>query len=105
MAGYNEFIFQPTETDFWGTGFYIRNNIDFIERPDLSFNSAGDYESSFVEIIFKGKKNLIVGCIYRLPTSVISVEDFNQLVIEPLLEKIIKEKKLCSLLGDLILIY
>ena len=100
LTGYNEFIFQPTETDFGGTGFYIRNNIDFIERPDLSFNSAGNYESSFVEIILKGKKNLIVGCIYRHPTSVISVEDFNQLVIEPLLEKILKEKKQCSLLGD-----
>ena len=28
------------------------------------------------------------------------MEDFNQLVIEPLLEKILKEKKQCSLLGD-----
>ena len=100
LTGYKEFIFQPTETDFGDTGFYIRDNIDFIERPDLSFNSAGDYESCFIEIKFKGKKNLIVGCIYRHPTSEISLEDFSQTIIEPLLEKIKKEKKQCTLLGD-----
>ena len=92
ITGFKEFIFQPTETTHGGTGFYIGDNIDFIERPDLAFNSVGDYESMFIEIKFKGKKNLIVGCIYRHPTSKMTFEDFNQLIIEPLLDKINKEK-------------
>ena len=29
IAGYNEFIFDPTETTCGGTGFYIKNNLDF----------------------------------------------------------------------------
>ena len=59
-----------------------------MERQDLAFNSAGNYESMFTEIKFKRKKNHIVGYIYRYQTSEISLEDSNRMIIEPLLEKI-----------------
>ena len=42
----------------------------------------------FIEIKFKGKKNFVGGYIYRHPISEIALEDFNQMIIEPLLEKI-----------------
>ena len=35
IPGYDEFIFEPTETTYGGTRFYIKNNIDYISRKDL----------------------------------------------------------------------
>ena len=54
----------------------------------------------FVEIVFPDRKNLIVGCVYRHPTSVISVRDFADTHLEPILHKISQEKKECALMGD-----
>ena len=69
-----------------------------LERKD--FNSVGDFESSFIEIKFPKKKNLVIGCIYRHPTSNIPVHEFNQCFIDPLLHKINSENKQCILMGD-----
>ena len=44
IPGYNEFIFEPTETTHGGTGFYIRDNIDYTMRTDLQLNSPGDFD-------------------------------------------------------------
>ena len=100
IAGYNEFIFDPTETACGGTGFYIKNNLDFYKRSDLQLNSPSNYESTFIEIIFPNRRNLIIGCIYRHPSSKISVKDFSNEHLEPILQKISKEKKECVLMGD-----
>ena len=99
IPGYHEFLFQPTETTHGGTGFYLKDHIDYVERKDLDFNSVGDFESSFIEIKFPKKKNLF-GCIYRHPTSNIPVHEFNQCCIDPLLHKINSENKQCILMGD-----
>ena len=56
IAGYNEFIFDPTETTCGGTGFYIKNNLDFYRRNDLQLNSPSNYESTFIEIVFQIEK-------------------------------------------------
>ena len=40
IPGYNEFIFEPTETTHGGTGFYIKGNLDFHIRSDLNPNST-----------------------------------------------------------------
>ena len=100
IPGYQKFIFQRTETTHGGTGFYLKNNINSVVRNDLAFNSCSDFESFFIEIKFLKKKNLIVGCIYRHPTSKISIQDFNQDYIDPLLQKISSENKLCAIMGD-----
>ena len=55
-------------------------------------------ESTFIEITNPSKTNIIVGCIYGHPTM-----DLNELIyyyLNPLLEKLAKEKKLVFLLGD-----
>ena len=44
--------------------------------------------------------NVIVGCIYRHPSSSISVQHFNSDLIQPMLKKMPAENKLCVLLGD-----
>ena len=43
---------------------------------------------------------MIVGCIYRHPTSKVAVEQFNQDYIEPMLDKVTSEDKLCAIMGD-----
>ena len=58
IPGYEEFIFEPTETTHGGTGFYIKDNLDYITRNDLQINSPSDYESMFIEIKFPKKKEL-----------------------------------------------
>ena len=100
IPGYEEFKFEPTETNFGGTGFFIKENLDYIIRPDLQINSPTDYESMFIEIIFPNKKNLIIGCIYRHPTSKLSIQEFTNTCLEPILQKISLEKKQCALMGD-----
>ena len=53
----------------------------------------------FIEIIFPNKKNMIIGCIYRHPTSTLSLQKFNEEIFDPLLDKITKGKT-CALMGD-----
>ena len=100
IPGYNEFIFQPTSTSHGGTGFYIKNNLDYIERHDLTLNSPSNFEASFVEIVLPNRKNLIVGCIYRHGASSLPIRDFTENHLQPLLFKISKEKKECAIMGD-----
>ena len=100
IPGYDDFIFEPTETNFGGTGFYIKDNLDCIIRKDLQINSPTHHESMFIEIVFPNKKNLIIGCIYRHPSSSISIEEFTNVHLDPILQKISLENKQCALMGD-----
>ena len=100
LDGYHPFVFDPTETSHGGTGFYIKESLVYVRRDDLKFNSPGNYESTFIEIILPNRKNLILGCVYRHPTSTITIQQFTNDYIDPLLEKISVENKFCSLMGD-----
>ena len=100
LEGYEEFIFEPSGTSCGGTGFYIHQKHDYIVREDLKLNSPSDFEAMFVEIVLPDRKNLIVGCIYRHPSSNISVNDFNEHYIQPIIHKVSQEKKECALMGD-----
>ena len=79
--------FDPTETSHGGTGFYIKESLVYVRRDDLKFNSPGNYEPTFIEIILPNRKNLILGCVYRHPTSTITIQQFNNDYIDPLLEQ------------------
>ena len=100
LEGYHPFVFDPTDTTHGGTGFYIKDSLVFKRRDGLKFNSSGFHESTFIEIILPNKKNVIVGCIYRHPNSKMPVNCFINNYIEPLLDKLATENKLCSLMGD-----
>ena len=93
LVGYNEFIFEPSGTACGGTGFYINEKHDFIIRHDLKLNSPSNFEVMFVELVLPDRKNLIIGCVYRHPSSDISVDVFNEQFIQPILHKISQEKK------------
>ena len=100
IEGYRPFLYDPTETTHGGTGFFISQSINFKKRDDLKFNSCGNFESTFIEIILPNRKNMVIGCVYRHPSSSVSINDFNERIIEPLLNKISTEGKLFSLMGD-----
>ena len=74
--------------------------INFIERKDIELNSSGDFESNFVEIKFENNQNLVIGCIYRHPSSKITVSEFSEEHLDPILFAITKENKHCILMGD-----
>ena len=66
----------------------------------LQLSSPNEFESTFLEIIIPGKKNLIIGCIYRHPSSSISIGDFSKYHLDPMLQMISLENKNCSIVGD-----
>ena len=100
LPGYSEFIFEPTASTHGGTGFYVKNDLDFFIRNDLNLNSPSNFEAMFVEIILPGRKNLIVGCIYRHGASSMPIQSFSEDYLQPLLHKISNERKDCAIMGD-----
>ena len=87
ITGYKEY-FTPTESTKGGTSLYINKNIESKERTDLEKNLyiPKKLESTFVELIIKGKKNIIIGYYYTL--------------FENTMEKLSFENKELYLLGD-----
>lgn len=72
-----------------GVAIYVNEKIRFKERKDLNLFKEGQFESCFVEVL-TGNKNLIVGEIYRVPSTkeVDFINDYHQLI-----DKITKENK------------
>ena len=56
LDGYHSFVFDATETSRGGTGFFIDDSLVFKQRDDLNFNSPGNYESTFIELILPKRK-------------------------------------------------
>ena len=73
-----------------GVSIMVRSHFTFIERPDLSIFEEGKFESIFIELIRKGKCNVIVGEIYRVPGT--SENEFIE-TYERLITKIRSERK------------
>ena len=78
----------------------VSNELLYKKRDDLreTLNSPGNIESTFIEIIFPNKKNLIFACVYRNPH--ISVNDFIDNYLIGILAKTTLENKDSILLGD-----
>ena len=102
IPGYHEYIYDFSETTHGGAGLYVHKSIAYNIRNDLKLipPNPGVIESTFIEIILPGRKNVIVGCIYRHPSSHLTVNQFNNDYIEPLLQTISAKIKMCSLMGD-----
>jgi len=102
LTGYHDFIYNHTSTTHGGSGFYIKETFVYKRRNDLILKSdkPGVVESTFVELILPDKKNLILGCIYRHPNSIVNIEDFTTNLLEPVLNVISAENKICALMGD-----
>ena len=55
-------------------------------------------ESTFIEILNKKQKNMIIGCVYKHPKH--GVSDFTNNYITPLLDKLSNENKDIMIMGD-----
>ena len=58
-----------------GVSLYIKNDIKFMNRPDLEYFDA-EMESLFIEIdknVFNLSSNVIVGVIYRMPNTCMEI--------------------------------
>ena len=55
-------------------------------------------ESTFIEILNKKQKNLIIGCVYKDPKH--EVKDFTNKHMMPLLDKLSNENKDITIMGD-----
>ena len=76
LPGYHEFIFDSSLTRNGGTGFYLKKSLAYRMRNDLKlvYPGSGQFGSTFLEIVLPDKKNIVIGCIYRHPSSTISVD-------------------------------
>ena len=86
MQNYS-FEFSTTESNAGETFPYIANHLSYKPQTDLGLNKANQLESTFIEIIYSRKSNIIVGCFYIHPNMT-------------LLDKLSKEYKQVFLLGD-----
>lgn len=80
-----------------GVGFYIRNDINFKIREDISIFEDNLYETLFVEIDQDLQKNIIIGVLYRPPGNDIKIF---QEKIDLQLSKLSRENKICYIAGD-----
>ena len=87
-----------TEPAVGGTLLYISNNLSYKPRNDLFIYKSTELESTFIEILSLKKTNVIFGCIYRHPH--VDLNEFHGYYINNLLDKLSKENKAVSLLGD-----
>ena len=70
---------------------YVDNNIRYKVRNDLKIYKSREVESTFIEIIETKSKNKIIDYIYKHPK--VCVSEFTNDSINPLLQKLVTEKK------------
>ena len=97
QPGYT-FYFNETESSHEGIGFFLSDNLTFKQSLNLLINELRRLESTFIELIFPNKRNMICDFIYKHPNMKIS--RFNNQYLMPLLTNIQKEEKTCMLTGD-----
>ena len=99
LKGYNCFS-TPTEANKGGTLLYISNTLKCKPRKDLEnmMYKSHHLESTFIEIVNPGKKNIVTSCVYRHPS--MNINEFNDNFLDPLMQKLIKETKKMFFVGD-----
>ena len=95
LPGYS-FISQPTTLRAGGVGLYIKNNLRFNIRHELSSSSA-ESEMLRVEIENHLNNNILCGIVYRHPNSNIDIFLNN---LYSAIDIINQEKRLCVMSGD-----
>ena len=88
----------PTESGKRGTLLYIDKNVKYKLHNGLTIYEKKMVESTFIEILNKKQKNMIIGCVYKHPKH--EVSDFTNNFITPLLDKLSNENKDIMIMGD-----
>ena len=73
VQGYNVICASRKEKAGGGVALLLREGLVFRERSDLKVFLEGNFESLFIELVREGgKKNVIVGVVYRPPSGSMS---------------------------------
>ena len=82
-----------------GVGLYIKNDVKFSLRDDLTVMDEKIFESIFIDLYY-GNKTVTVGTIYRRPDTLIDSNNkfFSHLI--PMLKKLKSSNKDCYIMGD-----
>ena len=80
------------------TMLYIGNHLSYKARNDLCIYKTAELKSTFIELINIKKVNVIISAIYRHPN--MDLDEFHDIYLNHLLDKIPKESKSIFLLGD-----
>ena len=88
----------PTESGKGGTLLYIDKSIKYKLRKDLNIFEKKMIESTFIKILNKKQKNLIIGCVSKHPKH--EVKDFTNNHMIPLIDKLSNENKDIMIMGD-----
>ena len=89
----NVYEHTPTESGKGGTLLYIDKNIKSSCVMTLKMTKKKKMvESTFIEVLNKKQKNMIIGCVYKHPKY--EVSDFINNYITSLLDKLSTEKKM-----------
>ena len=88
----------PTESSSRDTLLYIGNHVSRKSRNDLRIYKTAESESTCIELINTKTSNVIIGAIYKNYT--MDLDEFNDIYLDPLLDKTSKESKPIFLLGD-----
>ena len=96
IVGYHPFIsnHRKDNSGRGGVGLYIKDDIEYVERPDLSKFVPFVFESQFVSL---KSSSITLGVIYRTPDS--NCDDF-LLIYEEILNQLRNERNQFFLLGD-----
>ena len=77
ISGYDFISKQRTEKIGGGVGIYVNSSLNYIVRNDLC-RMTNYIECVFIEIVQDNDTNIVIGCIYRPPSSDhLCVETFN----------------------------
>ena len=80
----------PTESSKGGTMLYVDKQLTCRLRKDLMMYKSKEIESTFIELVNNNNSNRVLGCSYKHPK--VSVTEFMEDYLVPLLEKLAKEK-------------
>ena len=100
IEGYYKYNGIPGKTKNSGSGFYIKDNLDFIDRPDLDKHEKdklNEFTAKWIEIKNKKDSNILIASIYRHPSKKDTIfYDY----LNSTLAKLMKEQKLIFITGD-----
>jgi len=91
---------QNTQSARGGVGMYIRDNINFTNRTDISVFIPHVFESLFIEIKTKKNTSMIIGTIYRPNTEPKADIDIFQHTLFELIDTLKRENTPILLVGD-----
>ena len=83
------FVSQPRLSNAGGVAFYLKNNLDFTIRSNISLSEPG-FKALWIEVKYKNQPNLLCGIIYGHPNN--KIDTFLE-YINLTIEKIHQEKK------------